>query len=90
MNTRPLAGLTALAAIGLAVAAPLTAQAAPAKHKAAASASKVVYACTECKAYYSAATAKKLGYKDSMGHKLTKMAKAPAGFANGDKMGGKM
>ena len=25
-----------------------------------------------------------------MGHKLTKMAKAPAGFANGDKMGGKM
>jgi len=25
-----------------------------------------------------------------MGHKLTKMSKAPAGFTNGSKMGGKM
>lgn len=90
MNTRPLAGLAALAAVGLAVAAPLSAQAGPVTHKAAAASRKVVYACTECKAYYSASKAKQMGYKDPMGHKLTKMAKAPAGYANGDKMGGKM
>ena len=90
MNTRPLAGLAALAAVGLAVAAPPAAQAGPATHRPAASHSKVIYACTKCRAYYSAASAKKMGYKDPMGHTLTKMTKAPAGYANGDKMGGKM
>jgi len=49
-------------------------------------AAKTVYVCKDCKAYYSAMQAKKLGYKDSMGHKLTKMSKAPAGFTDGSKM----
>jgi len=49
-------------------------------------AAKTVYVCKDCKAYYSAAQAKKLGYKDGMGHKLTKMSKAPAGFMDGSKM----
>ncbi len=49
-------------------------------------AAKTVYVCKDCKAYYSAAQAKKMGYKDGMGHKLAKMSKAPAGFADGSKM----
>ena len=59
---------------------------------------KSVYVCKMCKAYYPAASAKMMGYKDPMGHKLVKMAKAPVGYTNGskmkmhdgDKMGGKM
>lgn len=47
---------------------------------------KGVYVCTNCKAYYTPMQAKKMGYKDSMGHKLTKMSKAPAGFMDGSKM----
>ncbi len=49
-------------------------------------AAKSVYVCKECKASFSAADAKKMGYKDSMGHKLTKMSKTPAGFSDGSKM----
>lgn len=49
-------------------------------------ASKGVYVCKTCKAYYSPTQAKTMGYKDSMGHKLTKMGKAPAGFMDGSKM----
>ena len=46
-------------------------------------AAKTVYICKDCKAYYSPAMAKKMGYKDSMGHTLTKMSQAPAGYMNG-------
>ncbi len=49
-------------------------------------AAKAVYVCKTCKAYYSPMAAKKMGYKDPMGHKLTKMSKAPAGFMDGSKM----
>jgi curli biogenesis system outer membrane secretion channel CsgG len=49
-------------------------------------AAKTVYVCKDCKASYSAAQAKKMGYKDGMGHKLTKMSKAPAGYMDGSKM----
>ncbi len=48
-------------------------------------AAKTVYVCKDCKEYWPAAEAKKMGYKDSMGHKLTKMSKAPAGFMDGTK-----
>ena len=55
---------------------------------------KSVYVCKQCKAYYSTLSAKKMGYKDGMGHKLVKMSKAPAGYMDGGKMsmdkGGKM
>ncbi len=63
------------------------AQQKPAMHKPAAkaTAAKSVYVCTECKEYFSAMSAKKMGYKDSMGHKLAKVSKAPAGFADGSK-----
>lgn len=44
-----------------------------------------VYACKECKMYYSAADAKKMSMKDGMGHKLMRMTRASA-----DKMGMKM
>ena len=48
------------------------AQQKPATHKPAVkAAAKTVYVCTEC--------------KDSMGHKLTKMAKTPTGFTDGSK-----
>lgn len=50
-------------------------------------ASKGIYVCTKCREYYSAAAAKKMHYKDGMGHKLTKVSKAPAGYANGAKAG---
>lgn len=60
----------------------------PAMHKAAGKmmAAKTVYVCKDCKSYYSPMQAKKLGYKDSMGHKLTKMSKVPSGFMDGSKM----
>ena len=62
------------------------AQQKPAMHKPAAKvAAKTVYVCTECKEYFSPMSAKKMNYKDSMGHKLTKMTKTPAGFADGSK-----
>jgi len=48
-------------------------------------AGKTVYACKECKMYYSAADARKMGMKDPMGHKLTRMSRASA-----TKMGMKM
>jgi len=57
----------------------------PAMHKTMAAA-KGVYVCKTCKAYYSPTAAKKMGYKDGMGHKLTKMSKVPAGFMDGSKM----
>ena len=59
----------------------------PMAHKAAGkmTAAKTVYACVECKEYFSPTAAKKMGYKDGMGHKLTKMSKAPAGFMDGAK-----
>jgi hypothetical protein len=51
-----------------------------------------VYVCKTCKVYYSAASAKKMGNKDSMGHKLVHADKAPVGYKDGSKMkmGGKM
>ena len=49
-------------------------------------AAKTVYVCKTCKEYFSPMSAKKMGYKDGMGHKLTKMSKAPVGFADGSKM----
>ena len=49
-----------------------------------------VYVCKMCKAAYSPAQAKKMGYKDSMGHKLVKMSKAPAGYSMGGMMHGGM
>ena len=58
-----------------------------AMHKPAMVAAKSVYVCKDCKQYFSAADAKKMGYKDGMGHKLTKMAKVPAGFMDGTKSG---
>jgi len=55
---------------------------------------KSVYVCKTCKVYFPADAAKKMNYKDGMGHKLVKMDKAPAGFMDGSKMkmdkGGKM
>lgn len=64
------------------------AQQKPAMHKPTGkmTAAKTVYVCKDCKAYYSPVQAKKLGYKDSMGHTLIKMSKAPAGFMDGSKM----
>lgn len=49
-------------------------------------AAKTVYVCKECKEYFSPMSAKKMGYKDGMGHKLAKMSKAPASFSDGSKM----
>lgn len=46
-----------------------------------------VYVCKACKSYMSPAMAKKMGYKDAMGHKMMMMSKAPAGYKDGDKMG---
>lgn len=55
------------------------------QHRKKPSSSKAVYACDKCKVYYTSAQAKKLGYKDAMGHKLTKRSKAPSGYMMGSK-----
>jgi len=51
-----------------------------------------VYVCKACKFYYPADAAKKLHYKDPMGHKLVHADKAPVGYKDGSKtkMDGKM
>jgi len=49
-------------------------------------AAHTVYVCKDCKAFYSPAMAKKMGYKDGMGHMLVKQAKTPAGYMDGSKM----
>ena len=47
---------------------------------------KAVYVCSKCKVAYTPAQAMKMGYKDPMGHKMSKMTKLPPGV----KMMGKM
>jgi hypothetical protein len=87
--TPRIAGVFAVAAIALAgLSAAPVAQAAPAAKMAHSKkmAAHAVYVCKDCKAFYSPAMAKKMGYKDGMGHKLVKQAKAPAGYADGSKM----
>ena len=78
--------LTAIAVIGLS-AAPVV-QAAPASKIAHAkkATAHTVYVCKDCKAFYSSSMAKKMGYKDGMGHTLVKVSKAPTGYMDGSKM----
>jgi len=85
--TPRLAGVFAAIALAGLSAAPI-AQAAPAGKMAHSKkmAAHTVYVCKDCKAFYSPAMAKKMGYKDSMGHTLVKQAKAPAGYMDGRKM----
>ncbi len=90
--TLRLAGVFAAVALAALSAAPV-AQAAPAgkmAHSKMAHSKKMaahtVYVCKDCKAFYSPAMAKKMGYKDGMGHKLVKEAKTPAGYMDGSKM----
>ena len=45
-----------------------------------------VYVCKACKTYFPSAAAKKMGYKDPMGHKLVHANKAPVGYKDGSKM----
>ena len=49
-----------------------------------------VYACTKCKVYTTPEMAKHMGYRDAMGHKLTKMSQVPAGYTDATKMGKNM
>ena len=53
---------------------------------------KMVAYCAECKMYYSKSDAKKMGMKDSMGHKMTmvSMSKVPKGTMMGHMGGSKM
>jgi len=90
LTLRPRIAL-ALAAVALAgLSAAPVALAAPHSKKMAHSkkmmAAKTVYVCKDCKAFYSPTMAKKMGYKDSMGHTLVKVSKAPAGYMDGSKM----
>ncbi len=77
-----------LAALTLAAAAVPSAFAAPAQapHARKMAAAKTVYVCKDCRAYYTPAMAKKMNYKDDMGHTLVKTAKAPVGFMDASKM----
>jgi hypothetical protein len=49
-------------------------------------AATVFYVCNDCHVFYTAAAAKKAGYKDSMGDKMVKVTKVPAGYMDGAKM----
>lgn len=73
--------LAALSAAPVALAAPASKVAHDKKMTA-----HTVYVCKDCKAFYSPAMAKKMGYKDGMGHMLVKQAKTPAGYMDGSKM----
>jgi hypothetical protein len=48
-----------------------------------------VYLCKDCKMYFTPAQAKKMGFKDPMGHKMAKVraSKIPAGYKEAGKMG---
>jgi hypothetical protein len=91
--TPRLAGMFAAVALAALSAAPVT-LAAPAAKMAHSKkmahgkkmAAHTVYVCTKCKAFYSPTMAKKMGYKDGMGHMLVKEAKTPAGYMDGSKM----
>ena len=47
-----------------------------------------VYLCKDSKCFFSEADAKKMGFKNKMGHKLVKVSakKIPAGYKDGSKM----
>jgi curli biogenesis system outer membrane secretion channel CsgG len=47
-----------------------------------------VYLCKDSKCFFSEADAKKMGFKNKMGHKLVKVStsKVPAGYKDGSKM----
>jgi hypothetical protein len=77
--------LAALALAGFS-AAPAVLAAPPSAMHGKKMAAKTVYVCNTCHAYYTPAMAKKLKYKDDMGHTLVKSAKAPAGYINASKM----
>lgn len=83
--TPRLAGVFAAVALAALSAAPATfaapAQAMQGKKMVA----HTVYVCKDCKAFYSPTMAKKMGYKDNMGHTLVKEAKTPAGYMDGSK-----
>lgn len=74
--------LASLSAVPVALAAPSAKMA----HSKKMMAAKTVYVCKDCKAFYSPTTAKKMGYKDGMGHTLVKVSKAPTGYMDGSKM----
>lgn len=75
-------GLASLSAVPVALAAPSAKMA----HSKKMMAAKTVYVCKDCKAFYSPMTAKRMGYKDGMGHTLVKVSKAPTGYMDGSKM----
>jgi len=79
------AAALAVAAVSFAAAPVQAAPAAKTSH-AMKTAGQTVYVCKDCKEYYSASSAKQMGYKDGMGHTLTKVSKTPAGYMNGDKV----
>ena len=88
-SRRLAAGLAATALAAL-MSTPVSLQAAAMKgktHHTMAASKSGVYVCTKCKEYFSSTAAKKMGYKDGMGHKLTKVSKAPSGYADGAKAG---
>lgn len=48
-------------------------------------AAKTYFVCSKCKTYFSDSAAKKMSYKDAMGHKLTWATAIPKGFTDGSK-----
>ena len=78
--------LSALAFASLSTAPAALAAPAHALHARKMAAAKTVYVCKDCHAYYSPAMAKKLHYKDDMGHTLVKSAQIPVGYLDADKM----
>jgi len=85
MNSRFLtAALLSVFMTGGILPSPLAHSQAPKK----AAKTRTVYVCKACKMYYAPSVAKKMSYKDPMGHKLVKMSSRPSGYKMGsmDKM----
>ncbi len=86
MNKLQITAAAALAAAAVSfAAAPVQAAPAAKTSHTMKTAAQTVYVCKDCKEYYSASSAKKLGYKDGMGHTLTKVSKVPAGYMDASK-----
>ncbi len=77
--------VAALAAIVSLAAVPIQAAPAAKTSHSMKTAGQTMYVCNDCKAYYSASSAKKMGYKDGMGHTLVKVSKVPAGYMDAGK-----
>ncbi|MCW3060366.1 MAG: hypothetical protein JWQ02_2187 [Capsulimonas sp.] len=87
LSTKPYLALAfaAAALVGIA-AAPVAAASSPKTGHHKMPAAHTIYLCKDYKVFFTPSVAKKMGYKDKMGHPLVKASKTPAGYMDASKM----